>query len=184
VPGNPNPGGADINILLDVTLDGEPPRFFINGVAFESPDVPVLLQILNGANASELVPNGSIYPLGQNQSVEISIPAGVPGGPHPMHLHGHSFHVVRSAGNQTYNYNDPVIRDVVSIGDDGDNVTIRFQTDNPGPWFLHCHIDWHLEQGFAVVFAEEVPEVSANVHPTNQWDSLCPAYDNFIGADG
>jgi hypothetical protein len=26
----------------------------------------------------------------------------------------------------------------------GDNVTIRFFTDNPGPWFFHCHIDWHL----------------------------------------
>jgi iron transport multicopper oxidase len=34
----------------------------------------------------------------------------------------------------------------VSIGAPGDNVTIRFQTDNPGPWFLHCHIDWHLEK--------------------------------------
>jgi iron transport multicopper oxidase len=65
---------------------------------------------------------------------------------HPIHLHGHSFHVVRSAGSSTYNFDDPVIRDVVSIGEQGDNVTIRFFTDNPGPWFLHCHIDWHLEK--------------------------------------
>ena len=41
----------------------------------------MLLQILNGANASELLPKGSVYPLEQNKSVEISIPAGVPGGP-------------------------------------------------------------------------------------------------------
>jgi iron transport multicopper oxidase len=53
--------------------------------------------------------------------------------------------VVRSAGNSTYNFNNPVIRDVVSIGSStGDDVTIRFFTDNPGPWFFHCHIDWHL----------------------------------------
>jgi iron transport multicopper oxidase len=64
---------------------------------------------------------------------------------HPVHLHGQSFHVVRSAGNSTYNFDNPVIRDVVSIGNTGDNVTIRFFADNPGPWFFHCHIDWHLK---------------------------------------
>ena len=47
-------------------------QFLVNGVAYESPDVPVLLQILNGVPASQLLPNGSIYPLGANQSVEIS----------------------------------------------------------------------------------------------------------------
>ena len=59
----------------------------------------------------------------------------------------HTFDVVRSAGSTTYNYANPVRRDVVSIGSSGDNVTIRFVTDNAGPWFLHwwaaslcCHI--------------------------------------------
>ena len=144
------------------------PRFFINNATFESPDVPVLLQILNGVQPSDLLPKGSIYNLGGQKSVEISIPAGplALGGPvscasicgvimgiltvppiqHPIHLHGHDFHVVRSAGSSTYNYDNPVIRDVVSMGNTGDNVTIRFFTDNPGPWFLHCHIDWHLER--------------------------------------
>jgi hypothetical protein len=55
--------------------------FTVNGVTYEAPDVPVLLQILNGANASELLPEGSIYPLEANKSVEISIPGGAPGGP-------------------------------------------------------------------------------------------------------
>lgn len=27
--------------------------------------------------------------------------------------------------------------DIASIGDSGSNVTIRFATDNPGPWILH-----------------------------------------------
>lgn len=65
---------------------------------------------------------------------------------HPMHLHGHNFDVVRVAGSSEYNYENPVRRDVVSIGaSPSDNVTIRFRTDNSGPWFMHCHIDWHLE---------------------------------------
>jgi iron transport multicopper oxidase len=57
----------------------------------------------------------------------------------------HAFDVVRSAGNATYNYNNPVRRDVVNIGGnvngtEADNVTMRFVTDNPGPWFLHWRV--------------------------------------------
>jgi len=182
VPGRPVPGGADININLEVKIDlvNGHPLFFVNGTSFKSPDVPVLLQILSrNQNASDLLPKGSVYPLQGNKSVEISIPAGAQGGPHPIHLHGHAFHVVRSAGNSTYNYDNPVVRDVVSIGDGSDNVTFRFFTDNPGPWFMHCHIDWHLEKGFAVVFAEDVPDVPQEVRPTADWDKLCPAYNTF-----
>ena len=77
----------------------------------------------------------------------------------------HTFAVVRSAGSTAYNYVDPVWRDVVSTGTPGDNVTIRFRTDNPGPWFLHCHIDFHLEAGFAVVLAEGMNRTKAT-NPT------------------
>ena len=64
---------------------------------------------------------------------------------HPVHLHGHNFSVVRSAGSSSYNFDTPVIRDVVNIGTAGDHVTIRFFTDNLGPWFFHCHNDFHLD---------------------------------------
>ena len=98
--------------------------------------------------------------------------------------------MVRSAGTAEYNYVNPVRLDTVNIGLAGDNVTIRFvvsplrvfsswlsvrlsichmssrtlQTDNPGPWFLHCHIDFHLVAGLAIVFAEDAPDV-AHVNP-------------------
>lgn len=49
----------------------------------------------------------------------------------------HAFDVIRSAGSTNYNYKNPVRRDVVSLGGATDNVTIRFRTDNPGPWILH-----------------------------------------------
>lgn len=29
---------------------------------------------------------------------------------------------------------------------------MRFLTDNPGTWFFHCHIEWHLESGLAFTF--------------------------------
>lgn len=184
-PGNPFPGGADINIDLDVTFDRTQGNFLVNQVAFVPPSVPVLLQILSGTkNASDLVPAGSIYGLQRNKSVELTIPAGAVGGPHPVHLHGHSFSVVRSAGSSSYNFETAVIRDVVSIGNTGDNVTIRFFTDNAGPWFFHCHIDFHLNAGFAAVFAEDVPDVPSQVIPTDEWRNLCPIYDDFVDATG
>ncbi|KIM39599.1 multicopper oxidase [Hebeloma cylindrosporum] len=176
-PGVPTLGAADVNLNLNITFDFTVHRYYLNGVSFNPPTVPVLLQILSGARtAQDLLPSGSVYVLPPNKVIEISMPGGAPGSPHPIHLHGHDFDVVRSAGSSTYNYVNPVRRDVVSIGLAGDNTTIRFKTDNPGPWIMHCHIDWHLNMGFAIVFAEDVATV-AQEKPPAAWDELCPIYD-------
>ncbi|GMF52594.1 unnamed protein product [Phytophthora fragariaefolia] len=37
---------------------------------------------------------------------------------------------------------------------DAGYVTLRFNADNPGVWIMHCHIDWHLLAGLAMVFVE------------------------------
>ncbi|KAJ7648854.1 laccase [Mycena rosella] len=178
VPGAPRPGGADVVLNLAITLNLTDFRFAINNVSFVPPTVPVLLQILSGAHsAQELLPKGSIYELPPNKVIEISIPGGSPAAPHPFHLHGHNFHVIRSAGNSTYNFVNPVIRDVVSTGPaTTDLTTFRFATDNAGPWLLHCHIDWHFNAGLAIVMPENVPGI-AKENPPPAWDQLCPIYD-------
>lgn len=64
-------------------------EFFINDAPFVPPTVPVLLQILNGTlDAHDLLPPGSVYNLPPYSTIELSIPGGVTGGPHPFHLHG------------------------------------------------------------------------------------------------
>ncbi|KAF8058520.1 yellow laccase [Lyophyllum atratum] len=138
-PGVPRLGAADVNINLDIKVDVPTLSFTINGKAYKNPQVPVLLQILSGAkSAQELLPSGSIFTLPRNKVIEITMPGGADSGPHPFHLHGHTFSVIKSAGtNVKPNYMNPVRRDVVNLGDAGSNVTIRFVTDNPGPWFLH-----------------------------------------------
>ncbi|KAF9031294.1 laccase 1 [Panaeolus papilionaceus] len=175
-PGVPTPGAADVNLNMAIAFTGG--RFRVNGASFTPPSLPVLLQLINGVPASNLLPAGSVYPLPPNQVIEISIPGGSAGSPHPIHLHGHTFDVVRSAGSSVYNYVNPIKRDVVSVGTTGDNVTIRFRTDNPGPWIMHCHIDWHFEAGLSVVFAED-PTTVATMDPPTAWDNLCPTYQNF-----
>ncbi|KAF9524417.1 yellow laccase [Crepidotus variabilis] len=178
-PGTPTPGAVDVPLNLDIKFGAGANglKFTVNDATFTPPNVPVLLQILSGARtAQELLPAGSVYTLPPNKVVEISIPGGTTGFPHPFHLHGHAFDVVRSAGSSTYNFANPVKRDVVNTGGAGDNVTIRFKTDNPGPWILHCHIDWHLELGLAIVFAEDAATVGTS-NPPDAWDQLCPIYD-------
>ncbi|KAJ7131857.1 laccase [Mycena crocata] len=178
VPGTKAAGGADVVMNLALALDFATFRFTVNGATFTPPTVPVLLQILSGAqSATDLLPTGSVFTLPPNSVIELSIPGGAPGAPHPFHLHGHNFFVVRSAGNATYNFDNPVVRDVVSTGSSTSDLTvIRFVTDNAGPWILHCHIDFHLELGLAIVFAEDTGTVSKSFQ-TTQWDSLCPTYD-------
>ncbi|KAJ6511592.1 yellow laccase [Mycena vitilis] len=183
VPGTAAPGGVDVALNLLITLDFTTFEFAINGAEFTPPTVPVLLQILSGAHtAAELLPAGSVYALSKNSVIEISIPGGTPAAPHPFHLHGHDFWVVRSANSSTYNYDNPVVRDVVNTGlNPTDNTTIRFKTDNAGPWFLHCHIDFHLDTGLAIVFAEDTDTVANSVHP-DAWDTLCPKYNALTPA--
>ncbi|KAF9443886.1 multicopper oxidase [Macrolepiota fuliginosa MF-IS2] len=181
-PGESRPDGADVIFNLDLAFDPIAFLFSINGTSFQPPSVPVLLQILSGARtAQELLPAGSVYTVQRNQTVQINFPSGLIGGPHPFHLHGHSFSVIRSADNGSYFYNNPIVRDVVNIGNTpGDIVAIRFRTDNPGPWILHCHIDFHLVEGLAIVFAEAPDDIaSTNPNIPVQWEQLCPAWYNF-----
>ena len=54
----------------------------MNNVTFRDPSVPILLQILSGAQkAQDLVPSGSIYGLNRGDVVELTIPGGAAGGP-------------------------------------------------------------------------------------------------------
>ncbi|KAJ8073032.1 hypothetical protein PM082_019900 [Marasmius tenuissimus] len=182
-PGKKEIDGADVNINMLLTFDQPGEKFFINGVSMTYPNVPVILQILSGqTDPTKLLPQGSVYELPRNKSIQLSFPTedGSLAAPHPYHLHGHSFDVIRSAGSSAYNYDNPVRRDTVNIGMPGDNVTIRFRTDNTGPWIMHCHIARHAEVGLGVVLAEDIQGIQSNLKPDDAWNSLCPAYEEFI----
>lgn len=67
---------------------------------------------------------------------------------HPFHLHGHYFYVLGKP--DALNLKDPVQKDTVNVPAGGELV-IQWQAKNPGRWFFHCHIEWHLEAGMARV---------------------------------
>ncbi|KAF8524870.1 laccase [Hysterangium stoloniferum] len=150
----------------------------INGIQYTPPSVPTLLQILSmGANQTgQLPPDVHVLPPDSVITVHL-----VGDEHHPFHLHGHTFQVIQSAEGPL-NEIDPPIRDTVDTNNFRGNqsalaVTIRFRTDNDGPWFLHCHKDWHLEAGLAVVFAEDPAGIVQNIHPPPAWQELCTIYD-------
>ncbi|HEY1385022.1 MAG TPA: multicopper oxidase family protein [Dongiaceae bacterium] len=66
---------------------------------------------------------------------------------HPMHLHGHSFLVVRRNGtpNPRREWSDTVLVPPKQT------VDIAFVADNPGNWMLHCHVMDHQMSGLMTV---------------------------------
>ncbi|KAF8351841.1 Cu-oxidase-domain-containing protein [Amanita rubescens] len=182
IPSDLSHGEPDVKINLVVaTIGGPKGNFTVNGVQYTPPKLPLLLQILSGTVSPHgYLPKGTTYTLPRNKLVEISIPGDSPLAPHPFHLHGQNFAVTRSAGTTEVNTWNPPVRDVVSGGFAGDNITFRFRTDNPGPWFLHCHIDFHLDVGLAVVFAEDPQDQIAGPYAeevTQEWENLCPKWN-------
>jgi len=70
---------------------------------------------------------------------------------HPMHLHGHFFRLVTSAGSLSPMKHTVDVPPMTSH-------TIEFAADEPGDWFMHCHILYHLAIGMGrVVHYEDAP---------------------------
>ena len=111
---------------------------------------------------------------------------------HPVHLHGHSFHVIYvgygkynetnalvgtstdigcgkdalckkpkwhngevpdRVSQEILNINTHILKDTVIVPAGG-YVVVAFSADNPGYWFLHCHIEVHQLEGMGVLIEE------------------------------
>jgi FtsP/CotA-like multicopper oxidase with cupredoxin domain len=66
---------------------------------------------------------------------------------HPIHLHGHTFRVLRRNGRSTPNQE---WQDTVLISP-REQVDVAFVADNPGDWMFHCHILEHQDGGMMSV---------------------------------
>ncbi|KAJ8439861.1 hypothetical protein Cgig2_003927 [Carnegiea gigantea] len=108
--------------------------------------------VMNGTKVVVIPYNTSVELVMQDTSI-ISAES------HPLHLHGFNFYVVgQGFGNfnpnkdpASYNLVDPVERNTVSVPSGG-WVAIRFRADNPGVWFMHCHIELHVSWGLRMAW--------------------------------
>ncbi|KAF8479910.1 laccase 17 [Gautieria morchelliformis] len=184
-PGGDQPADQVFNLTFAPDLVGHPngDRWVINGIQYKSPSVPTLLNILSsGDSEPRYTPSEHTFTLKPNAIIEVVLFILLGGPGHPFHLHGHAFDVIQSSSGGP-NFINPPRRDVVSTSGSTDKpVRIRFRTDNPGPWILHCHIEWHFTAGLAVVFAEDpqgIKKGPKSVHPNEQWEQLCQIYNKL-----
>jgi FtsP/CotA-like multicopper oxidase with cupredoxin domain len=59
---------------------------------------------------------------------------------HPMHLHGHTFQIVRNDGRHGPRKDTVIVLPMQSLA-------VDLQADNPGDWMLHCHNGYHMDAG-------------------------------------
>jgi FtsP/CotA-like multicopper oxidase with cupredoxin domain len=71
---------------------------------------------------------------------------------HPMHLHGHHFHIIKVNGRAVAG----AMRDTVLVPP-GSTVVVAFDANNPGRWLYHCHNLYHMMAGMMseVIYADE-----------------------------
>ncbi|XP_062618563.1 uncharacterized protein LOC134280151 [Saccostrea cucullata] len=129
---------------------------------------------------------------------------------HPIHLHGHHFHILKigypvydpETGNAIarnpdirclnqlcteatwadpswntgnipgLNLVDPPLKDTIIVPVNG-YVIVRLRADNPGFWFMHCHLTHHQEEGMSLVVQEgdisDMPPVPPNFPTCNNF---------------
>jgi len=64
---------------------------------------------------------------------------------HPMHLHGHFFRVLNANGAYSPLKHTVIVPPMRSV-------TIEFLANDPGDWFFHCHVLYHMMAGMSRIF--------------------------------
>lgn len=59
---------------------------------------------------------------------------------HPMHLHGHTFQILRADGTRGPRKDTAIVLP-------GRTLSVALVADNPGVWMMHCHNTYHQEVG-------------------------------------
>ncbi|XP_009361179.2 laccase-15 [Pyrus x bretschneideri] len=138
-----------VNGAFGTRFPNSPPLLF----NFTAQDLPLYLQTpKQGTEVKILEYNSTVEIVFQGTNL-------FGGDDHPMHLHGFSFYVVgRGLGNfdkdkdpLTYNLVNPPLQNTIAVPING-WTTIRFRANNPGVWFMHCHLDRHMSWGMDVTF--------------------------------
>ena len=208
---NPEEDCENCTFFINFSFEGDSDTSSVNGRNFILPSSPPQIQpkkfyeddtICNlTTNCNPFTPACScahVIDIPQNKTIQMVFSAiGIRHNAHPIHLHGHTFHVVHvgypeyhqttgfitehtsdincddeNCKNEGCNqerctrpsWEDPermkfpinnhtIRKDTVMLPAGG-YVVINFLSDNPGWWFLHCHIEIHQLQGMALIVNE------------------------------
>jgi len=151
----PPTGPADHTLAFDISQT-DIVTWVVDRQPFEEPKIPIIRgNVSEGWNASTTIH------LSSNSTIDIIMRIAnesMDTMGHPMHLHGHKFWVLGTgsgyfpymsasdAPGSEINLQNPPYRDTTSLPPGGWTL-IRYVTDNPGTWLLHCHLQWHVVVG-------------------------------------
>ncbi|ETW83287.1 multicopper oxidase [Heterobasidion irregulare TC 32-1] len=167
-------------------------RFLVNSTSYTNYVYKPILEAV-AANGSTVVNSTNVANALFEDSVwtgDIIINNLDPNLDHPYHLHGNDFQIIArgtgtlsiaNAASLNYNLTNPVRRDTVVIPGGGYAV-LRFSNDNPGVWVLHCHIAWHLAEGFLGLIVSNPNGIAALDYP-DSIQALCNARPSGVSID-
>ncbi|GAA5964502.1 hypothetical protein JCM8115_003900 [Rhodotorula mucilaginosa] len=161
---------VELDVYFDAYDNGVNRASMLDNITFVPPETPSLMTMLSMGNDSL---NPAVY--GPQTAAKILDKFDVvnlllinfDANAHPFHLHGHTFQITRRASDVTssdpllnpphwFNATNPMRRDTIVVPAGG-AVNLQWVADNPGAWIFHCHIQWHMESGLAVVFMSDIP---------------------------
>ena len=151
--------GSSPTGLLTLGLESE--LVAVNPLKARPADQTSILRLQGNMSRYEWLINGIAFDIANpgNEKAQVKVKSGqrvaikfVNETPmsHPMHLHGHSFEIVAINDRR---FTGPM-RDTVLVPG-RTSVTVEFDANNPGLWYVHCHILWHLDAGMAALVQYE-----------------------------
>lgn len=153
----PAPSYVPPNLATGALLDyAQLASFFPVQPITATPDrtFPAVLGMTMGPSGMLNTINGEAFPavtplqVARNDQVQMTFTNTSMGNGqyHPMHIHGHFFRLMGTAGGTQY----PPLKDTVLVrpmGMPGSVASVQITMDNPGRWLMHCHHMMHMMNG-------------------------------------
>ena len=162
--------------------------WFMNNSSFRGDYNWPVLPLVKGGNVT-FRNEWNVYNFGSNQTVRVVF-KNFGNGPHPMHLHGHNFHVLAEGhgdwNGTIVNPSNTLQRDVQLVRGRRNNVpgfiVLQWKQDNPSVWPFHCHIAWHVSAGLYVNLLERPDDIrKVNFPPDSKL--VCRDWWSFTGTN-
>lgn len=180
-------------IEFDFKSNGTNFVWFLNNSTYRGDyNQPTLLKAQKGETDYEAEWNVHQYPGAENVRLHL-INHGIFGA-HPMHLHGHDFHVLAEGFGEwdgtVVNAENTQRRDVHLLqnarNDTGavepSYMVLQFVQDNPGAWPLHCHLAWHVSAGLFMQILERPEDIMKQDFDADVFE-LCDKWDAYTAGN-
>lgn len=176
-------------VTFDFRSNGTNFIWFLNNQTYRGDyNQPTLLKAKRGE--TDFKPEWNVYQFPGATNVRLHLVNNGMIGGHPMHLHGHDFHVLAEGygewDGQVTNAGNTIRRDVHQLNN-ARNVTgtvepsfmvLQFVQDNPGAWPLHCHLAWHVSGGLFMQILERPEDIRKQDFDQDVFD-LCTTWDAY-----